>query len=469
MQKKIADTTATDGLGSSMQAKLFAIATGNYAGRRVALIQSSPNEIKLAWSDAPSAGWSSPSTVAADAGDCSFDARMASNGDIYLVYSEQTTSYLVTRRLTFSSGLWSVGTKVIVYSGTQCFDPSIAIEPGGRVWVSFSRFVTPNRWIHVKASNDSGATWGSGANDAGDQISNGSMFAWSKIVIDASRVRVVYHDQDWALYVRSQPLSGGIWSSAVTVANGSSLSSFDAAVGADNRLGIAWCGDQFYYRESYGDNWGAVAVIESHPIVSPQVLFEGNIAAIVYLDDMGGDMKVARFCDRRTGNFGSSKILDGRSAPFDSVLLYHAASATYQDVTSQAVSWVAGDVYHASSGCLLKDAGDTMYLGMDAPFRVARLILSQTGAGGSIQISYWDGANWEAFTPASGNPNLGSSASDILMWTDYASLPDDWQKRLVNSRRRYWVKIEVISGFSTGPIASQISAAADATQMIFRR
>ncbi len=469
MQKKIADTTATYGLGTSMQARLFTVATGTYSGRRVALFQSSPSEIKLAWSDAPAAGWSSPVTVVSDTDDSCFDARMAPNGDIHLVYSEQTTCYLVTRRLTFASGLWSVGAKVTVYNGTQCYDPSVAIEPGGRIWVSFSRYVTPNRWIHAKSSNDAGATWGSGANDAGDQISNGSMFAWSKLVIDASRVRIVYHDQDWAVYVRSLPLSGGSWSSAVTVANGSGLSSFDAAVGADNRLGVAWCGDQFYYRESDGDNWGAVAVIESHPIASPQVLFEGNIAAVVYLNDIGGEARVARFCDRRTGSFGSSQVLDRRSAQFDSVLLYHAASEGYQDVTSQAAGWEVADVYHASSGCLLKDAGDILYLGMDAPFRVARLILSQTGVGGSVQVSYWDGANWEAFTPANGNPNFGSSAFDILMWTDYAALPDDWQKRLINSQRRYWVKIEVVSGYSTGPVASQISAATDATMMSFRR
>ena len=469
MQKKIADTTATFGLGNSMQARLFTVASGVYAGRRAALMQSSSSEIKLAWSDAPSAGWSSPLDVASDAADGNFDARMASNGDIHLVYSEQNTFYLVARKLTFSGGTWSAGSKVTAYNGTPCYDPSVAIEPGGRVWVSFTRYVSPTRWIYAKSSDDSGATWGSGAGDAGTQISNGSTFAWSKLVVDASRLRVVYHDQDVALYVRSLPLSGGSWSSAVTVANGSGLSCFDAGVGADGRLGVAWCGDQFYYRESDGDNWGAVAVIETHAVLSPQLLFEGNVAAIVYLDDLGGDMKVARYCDRRTGSLGSSKILDGRSAPFDSALLYHAASAGYQDVTFQAASWTVADVYHASSGCLMKDAGDCLYLGMDAPFRVARFVLSQTGVGGSIQISYWDGANWEAFTPASGSAGLGSSASDILLWTDYQSLPDDWQKRLVNSQRRYWVKIEVVSGYSVGPVASQISAGSDVTRMIFRR
>jgi hypothetical protein len=469
MQKQIADTSATYGLGSPMQAKLFTVASGSYAGRRVALMQTSPGEIKLAWSDAPSVGWSSLTTIASDAADSCFDARMASNGDIHLVYGEQSTNYLVTRKLTFTSGTWTIGSKVTVYNGAQCYDPSVAIESSGRLWVSYSRFVSPTRWIYVKSSEDNGATWGSGSADAGVLLSGGSMFAWSRVVMDNNAVHVVYHDQDTALSLRSLPLAGGSWSSQYNVATGSGFSSFDAGVGGDGRLGVAWCRDQLYYREFDGSNWGAITTLATHPVISPQVLFERNIPAVVYLDDIGGDMKCARFCDRRTGSFGSAQVLDGRSAPFDSVLLYNAAAAVYQEVTSQAASSTVGDVYHASSGSLLKDAGDTLYLGMDERFRLARFILSTVGTGGSVRISYWNGVNWEAFTPANGNVSFGTSAGDVLLWRDYESVPDDWQKCLVNSRRRYWLRIEVVSAYSTGPIADQIGAASDITRMIFRR
>ncbi|MEW5795789.1 MAG: hypothetical protein AB1772_05460 [Candidatus Zixiibacteriota bacterium] len=470
MQKKITDTTATYGLGYTPQAKLFKVGSGVYVGRRVALMQTSPGEIKLAWSDAPASGWSSLMTVASDAADGTFDAHMTANGDIHVVYGEQSTNYLVTRKLTFANGVWSAGAKVTVYNGAPAFDPSLAIEPGGKLWVSYSRFISPTRWIYVKSSTDGGAVWGSGVSDAGTQISNGSMFAWSRVAVDNNSLHVVYHDQDTALSVRSLPLAGGSWSSQYNIATGSGFSSsFDVGIGADGRMGVAWCRDQLYYREFDGSNWGAIAVVETQPCSCPQMLFESNVPAIVFLSEIGNEARYARHSDRRTGSFGAAKTLDGRSAPFDSVVLYDASSASYEDLAAQAISAAAADVYHSASGCLVKDAGDILYLGMNERFRVARMLLSTIGAGGSVQVSYWNGANWEAFTPANGSVGFGSSVVDILLWGDYSDVPDDWQKRLVNSQSRYWIKIEAISGYTSGPVATQISAGSEIAQMIFRR
>jgi hypothetical protein len=76
MQKKITETTAVGGLGNPGQTKLLSVPSGTYIGRRVALIQTAANDIKLAWSDSPGAGWSSLVTVASDARDGAFDAQM---------------------------------------------------------------------------------------------------------------------------------------------------------------------------------------------------------------------------------------------------------------------------------------------------------------------------------------------------------------------------------------------------------
>jgi len=470
MQKKITETTAPSGLGNPSQAKLFAVLTGVYIGRRVALMQTDANDIRLAWSDSPSSGWSSLMSVASDAAASSFDARMAANGDIHVVYTEETTCYLVTRKLTFGEGNWSVGSKVTIYNGTQCYDPSLGIAAAGDLWVSYSRFVSLNRTIYVKSSSDDGASWGSGTGDAGDQISSMSMFAWSRIAIDSTSVHVIYNNQDTAMSIRSRSFSGGTWSDAYEIATGCWFdNNFDVGIGADGRMGVAWVCVQFYYREFDGSNWGAISVLETHPVRCPQVLFENSIPAVVYLDVINGDMNVARFTDRRTGAFSASAVVDKREAPFDAVLLYDASSATYQDLTSQADSYVEADVYHASSGCLVKDSGDVVYLGMDARFRFTRLLLSTVGVGGTIQVSYWDGANWHAFTPANGTAALDQSTVDLLFWTDYGSTPVDWQKRIINSQLRYWVKIEVVSGYATGPIGTQISAASELDRMIFRR
>jgi len=65
--------------------------------------------------------------------------------------------------------------------------------------------------------------------------------------------------------------------------------------------------------------------------------------------------------------------------------------------------------------------------------------------------------------------DLGSGLIDLLLWTDFSSMPDDWQKLTVNSQTRFWVKLKVGSVFTTGPIGSQISAGSETNRMIFRR
>ncbi|MCD6249602.1 MAG: exo-alpha-sialidase [candidate division Zixibacteria bacterium] len=470
MQKKITDTTAAFGLGDPYQAKLFRVSSGTYLDRRAVVIQTSPTEIKLAWSDAPSSGWSSLVNVASDATDNTFDAVMTADGDIHVAYTEQSTSYLVTRKLTFSGGTWSAGARVTIYNGAYGYDPSLAVEPGGNLWVSFCRFVSPTRWVQTKSSTDGGATWGSGSADAGDQISTGSMFAWSQCLVDDYSVHVIFNDQDTALSICSQALSGGSWSSQYNIATGSAFGrNFHAAIGCDNRLGVTYYRDQLYYREYDGNNWGAVVVLETEMVTCPQLLFKGNVPAVVYLRHIGNNLKVAQYTDRRTGTFSGPEVLDRRVTLFDAVLLYDASSDSYENLTTEASGDATADVYHSSSGCLVKDAGDILYLGMDARFRLARLVLSTPGVGGTLLVSYWDGTNWQAFTPANGSTDLGSGLIDLLLWTDFSSMPDDWQKLTVNSQTRFWVKLEVGSVFTTGPVGSQISAGSETNRMIFRR
>ncbi len=470
MQKKITDTSATWPLGEAYQSKLFRVSAGTWLGRRVALVQTSSSEIKLAWSDSPSAGWSSMLTVASDAADQSFDAIMTSDGDIHVVYTEETTYYLVTRKLTFSGGTWSVGAQVTIYNDAVASDPSLAIELGGKLWISFSRYVAPSRTIRAKSSDDDGATWGSGAVDAGDQISAGSMFAWSQCLVDNNSVHVIFNDQDTAISIRSLPLAGGSWSTQFNIATGNNFrATMHAAVGDDNRLGLVYYSDQLYYREYDGSNWGALTVLATDPVVCPQLVFEGNIPAIVYHQQLASGLTVAVYTDRRTGTFSSPEVLNPGSRNFDAVLLYDASSDSYEDLTTNSASAGVADICHSSSGSVVKDPGDTLYLGMDARFRQARLTLSMSGVGGTVLVSYWDGTNWQAFTPVNGSTDLGSESVDLLFWTDFSAVPDDWQKQTVNSQTRYWVKVEVVSAFTTGPIGTQIGGSPETKRMIFRR
>ena len=470
MQKKIADTTVLTGLGNPCQTKLLEVPSGAYAGRRVALLQTSANEIKLTHSDSPASAWTTPQTVASDGADTSFDCKMDSGGDIYVVYSEQSTVYLVARKLTFDTGSWSVGSKVTVYSGSQCYDPSLAIAPDGTLWVSWSRFQSPTRRIHVKSSTDGGTTWGSGPSDSGTQLSNSSTFAWSRVIIDNNSVHVIYNDQDTKMSIRSRALSGGDWSSEYNIATGSSFDQhFDAAVGADGRVGLAYNNDELCYREYDGSNWGAVATLDSQEAVCPQLFFRQNIPAVIFLRLFAGAHTVAMYTERKTGSFSTPATLDNRAKPFDAVILYDASSETYGDLTAEAESSTTGDVQHSESGCLLNNVGDVVYLGMDARFRYARFLLSTPGVGGTVLYSYWDGANWQAFTPSNGASDLTDAAADLLFWTDYGSIPTDWQKCVIDSQSRFWIKIEVSSSYATGPVGSQLSAVSEINRLILRR
>ena len=102
MDKKITDITSVFALGHSYQRKLMTVPSGEQFGRLVALIQTSPTDIKLTWSDSPSSTWSALSTIASEAYDGTFDCVMDDLGNVHLVYSEATTGYLVTRKLTIN-------------------------------------------------------------------------------------------------------------------------------------------------------------------------------------------------------------------------------------------------------------------------------------------------------------------------------------------------------------------------------
>jgi hypothetical protein len=290
------------------------------------------------------------------------------------------------------------------------------------------------------------------------------------VTIDNNSIHVIYNDQDTRLSIRSRPLTGGSWSSEYNIATGSGFDRhFDAGVGADGRLGVVFNNGDLYYREYDGNNWWAQVVLDSQVSVSPQLLFSYNIPVVVFGRLFQGGQTVAKYTDRKTGTFSTPTTLDRRAKPFDAVILYDASSDSYEDLATQAESSTAADIYHSVSSALLKDTGDIIYLGMDAAFRSARLWLSTTGVGGTVIYSYWDGANWNAFTPANGNSDLSAGTVDLLFWTDYVSIPLDWQKRLINNQSRFWLKIEVSSGYATGPIGSQLTAVPETTRMIFRR
>ncbi|HVP07841.1 MAG TPA: hypothetical protein VMS71_08370 [Candidatus Acidoferrum sp.] len=473
MQKKIAESSAQheNGLGNPPGRKLFRVPSGQYCGRLVALIQTSPSELKLTCADAPFTSWSSLQTIISDASDSASDAFMDTAGNIHVVYSEQNTQYLVTRKLTFAGGGWTAGPKVTIFNGNQCFDPSIAIEPGGKLWVSWSSFTTPNRFIHVKSSEDAGLNWGSGPSDAGQTLGTASLSAFSKVVIGPNYTFVIYTYGGTGIAMRSIPIAGGSWSTEQFIATGSSgfTEHFDAAIGADGLLAVVFNDTMLRYREFDGINWGAVVTLDTWPQNSPQLLFRDNVPVVIYASAWSGAQKLLKYTERKSGSFTTPQPLDARMKPFDSVILYSQAASSYANVTPEAQNSFTGDIFHPGSSCLVKQTGDAIYLGMDRRFRYAELLLSTLGSGGTVTYSYWDGLHWQAFTPTNGASFLDSSDIKLRLWTDYSELPGTWQKCVVAGITRFWIKIEVVSGYTIGPIGSNLTAISELPIVSFRR
>lgn len=470
MKKKITSSTGFAPLGYPVQSKLFRVASGEFAGRRAALIATAAGTLSLFRSDSPGTAWMSPVVVAEDANDRSFDAVMLPGGDIHVVYGETATNYLVTRKLIYADGAWSVGEKVTVYNGGQCYSPSLAADSAGRFWVAWARYAAPSRVIYAKSSLDDGASWGSGPEDIGDQIQSAATFAGVKLLTDYNQIYALTYDQDTGIYMRSRPLADGEWSARQTIVAGSGFTvNFDAAVAPNGHLGLVYELAGLHYSEYDGAGWSAAETITETAPVSPQLRFVDNIPAVTFAGSLGTGARASWYCDRRRGLFGTPQLFDRASGRVESVLLYDATTGAFVDLTSAAGDAAAGDLFHPASGALLSGAEDAVYLGMDICFRMAHFYLTTPGVGGTLRFAYWDGLDWQTFAPADGPVDLSATDNPITLWYDYNSIPANWQKRSVDGQSRFWVRIDVLTPFTTPPLGDQVTAATEITALSLRR
>ncbi len=473
MQKKLCDTSASNdmALGLPPQQRLFRIDSGPHTGRLVTAVATTSSTIELRYADPPYTAWSTPLSVATDAADGSFDCALDSSGDLHVVYTEATTFNLVTRRLLFDQGQWSVGSKVTIFTGAPSYDPSLAIDADHRLWVSFSLFTAPNRVIHVKSSSDSGATWGTSPADTGFALTTPAQILASKLLCTARTIHVIYAKAGESIAFRSLPGISGSWSDEFIIASDSTGfdKNFDAAVSPDGLLAVVFNDSQLRYREFDTLAWSPITTLDSLPQDSPQILFRRRVPVILFLAPWNGLQKRLKYIDRKTGSFSTPRTLDSRSRPFDTVLLYDQTSATYADLTVAAQSDTTGDLIHPASGCLVKNSGDAIYLGLDRQFRYAQFLLSRIGSGGSITSSYWDGIHWNSFSPSLGTISLTAGVVRSALWSDYQNAPPDWQEKSIAGITRFWIKLEVVTPFSTGPIGSQITAISELTRVVARK
>ena len=471
MQKKITASITPFGLGYPPGRNLFKLPSNvsARAERLATVVLSGSGELSLFFADRPYSVWSSGELLCDDCREDGYDCLVDEDGNLYVVYSVDSTGELQFRKISWQGGVFSIGTMVAIVSGESCRRPSIAIQPGGTLWISYSRQEASNYNVYVKSSVDDGATWGSGSTDPGEQLTSGFTQSCSRLCIGPDVIYVVYSKGTTHLACRSVSQPGDTWSTEQVIATGANLGTeFDASVRSDGMLAVAWDDYALKYREYDGANWGAIIDIRNDSVTSPQVLFRNNIPVIVFLA-LSGPAYVAQYVDRSGGTFSEPKLLDDRSRKFESVLLYCADSATFEDRTEEADSVAPSDVIHSYSQYTLEDVGDTLYLGLERRFRYAGVVLATAGSGGIVTYSYWNGSDWCVFTPASGGYHFDSVDRDVLFWDDMLSIPSDWQKREVDSRTTFWIKVEVTSAFVAAPICSAVASICDQEMLSFRR
>jgi hypothetical protein len=470
MLKKTADTTAATPLGLAQGKKLLRVLDGIFAGRSIMVMATSSSTIAFAWADAPFTTWSAPAVIATDADDKPFDATMDSAGTVHVVYTEQTTGNLVTKKLTFSGGSWSAGSKVTIYNGNPSYMPSVVCESNGKLWVSWSRMSGGQYFVHAKSSVDSGATWGTGSADGGEVLTTGLSWAISKLLIRSSNIYCFYQLGTTGINYKFRASASGTFASETTVvASGVLTDHWDAGVSADLTIGIVYDNGSLQFRDYDGFVWSTPVTIDAGGSIFLQLTWSGATPVVAYISIISGDQTVLKYSFRNAGQFSASVAMDKRTAQFNSVLLYRAGTGAWQTVTAQCADAATADVYHPDSGAIIKNAGDRIYFGMDNRFRYIKQLLSSAGTGGTVFYSYWDGTTWKTFTPTGGVYPFDAVSKDLLLWPDYASIPADWQATAVNGVSAYWLKVEALTTFTNGPVGSQLTTFGDMQALSVRR
>ncbi|MBN2227099.1 MAG: hypothetical protein JW763_07010 [candidate division Zixibacteria bacterium] len=467
MRTYLTNSTAAFKAGISPGINVFKVTTGPHAGRMVILMQTSSSEIKLSYADFPYTVWSTPSVILSDCADFTFDAVMDNTGHVFCVYTLNSTHDLVCRRLGFSGGGWTAETLRTIYSSDDNYYPSLALDVSGHLWVAWTRIVSGSAYLNVKSSADNGVSWGVGASDAGETLTSGASSAYAKCLTFGSYLYVLYTLGGTVLACRRRHADGGVWDGAVELAGGTALDhNFDASISRNGQLGVAYDDNAIRFREFDGVSWSGIVEIDSVAGDFPQITYFKNTPYVTYLREFGSGQSQAVYSRRLTDSFSTPLVLDNGKVALDGVLCYHAASGTYDDLTSAAGDSVSGDICHGESSAMVQNVGDAMYIGHGRPFHYVKILLASSGVGGTVLWQYFNGQDWVSFTPSGGACHLDSPNRELLLWDDYQSLPSDWQPCPVNNRRLYWIRIAVSASFTTAPVGTQITSVPNAEALV---
>jgi len=463
MEKLIDNVTSYYATGISTQAKVFKVSSGQYKNRVVVIYPKDPSTVVYSWSDPPYQSWSDPVNIVSDSADYPLSGYMDPEGNVYLVYTLVNTLDLGFVKLSFSLGSWSRGSVYTVCNQGDNYYPSMLKDGIARLWISWSFYdsETGRYSVHVKSSTDEGQTWGSGPADAGTALTSGSTSCFSQLKFLSPYIYCFYSDDGTKLAYRRIELSAALWDSEQVLHSGSQIDdNFHADQSEDNRLGIVFPGtSSVLYREFDGGNWTGVYTVDSVSSVTPNLRFFQRTPFIFYGRNVGDQQNQLFFSYMEGDAFLNPLLLVKGAKPFDRVFCYDdSASEKFHERTQEALDTTPSDLFHPTSNSLLKDANDSLFLGMDSRFNLLRIILSTSGSGGEVSWHYWDGEDWCDFVPESGAYHFDSQTKSVLMWKDLLSCPSDWQQHEIQGIKKFWLRITVKTVFSAAPVGTQITA-----------
>jgi hypothetical protein len=463
MQKLLDTSSALYPTGLPTQRKIFRIPSGVYADRAAALYQKTAGTIVLVFADPPHTTWSAAQNVVTDSADLPFSATMYKDGNVYLVYTQATTLALLMVKLSFANGVWTAGTVRQVLTVDSNYYPVIIKDRTDRLWAVWTRLAAADGkyYLQAKSSINDGATWGGGSTDLGTTLTAGATSpVYGQVEIFNDRVYAFYTDGGAKLADRYFPVLGSLWAAEEILATGTGFdSNFAVHASADGKLGTAYASSSgLFYREFDGAVWSGALLVDAVG-TAPMLVFPNGVPTVLLLKALGTAQNQMVYAQKGESGFGAAVPLFVAEAAFAKLFVFDASAAVkFQDKTSEAASAAAGDVLHSSSGAMLKDAGDALYLGAEEPFHFFRVINSVAGVGGVVTYSYWNGSEWVAFIPHTGNYNFTDTGAGIYLWLDKAQIPTGWLKASVSGAVKFFVKIEAATAFTTGPVGSQLSA-----------
>lgn len=469
----LSTTTAAAATGLPPQGRLFRLNDGPMAGRMIALFARSASVLAWSRSDPPYTTWLEPIDIVADAADEPFSATMDRDGNVYVVYTDAVGA-LRCFKLVNASGTWAKQTTVTVYTSGASVNrhPSILKDAYDRVWIAWTRDDGGVITLRVKNSVDDAQTFGGGEADAGTELSSAGPSAFGQLITRSTYIHCLFTLDGTSLRERRIELDNAIWSVTETLYTGTGLlSDFNAALASDSTLGILFAADSaLFLREFDGAIWGSLQEAASGAFAAPTLLYLKTAPWAIALASIGDNQQQILATRRTDGIFGTPEPIVGGGGPFATVLCYRAGGTEpFADLTSEAADTTTGDVLHPESGALLAATGDAVYFGADDRFAFIRIVLDTPGAGGAVDWEYWNGAEWVAFSPESGDYHFDLATTAFRPFVDSTATPSDWHKTLVNGVQRYWLRAVVTTPYTPPPVGTQLTAAADITGISIRR